>query len=331
MSNDLHMHQFFMRRCLHIAQNGLGSAAPNPMVGAVLARSGQIVAEGFHRRCGLPHAEVEAIGRVRQPSILKECTLYVNLEPCCHHGKTPPCTDLIIRMQIPRVVAAVSDPFGRVNGGGICQLRQNGIDVLTGVLEQEARTLNRRFFTFHTLRRPYVILKWAQTIDGFIDKLRPADAAPALVSGEAAHRLVHLWRTQEQAILIGANTALMDNPMLTARLCSGANPLRAVASAHTTLPPDLNIFNSEAQTLVLRTRSPVEMLNTLYQKQVQSVMVEGGAHLLQSFINEGLWDECRIFTSPQRFGEGAAAPRIAGRTAERRQAGGDWLEVLTRI
>jgi diaminohydroxyphosphoribosylaminopyrimidine deaminase/5-amino-6-(5-phosphoribosylamino)uracil reductase len=328
MSPDIHTHELFMRRCLQIAANGLGAAAPNPMVGAVVVHCGTIAAEGYHRTCGGNHAEVEAIHKITNPDILKSSTLYVSLEPCCHWGKTPPCTDLIIKSGIPRVVVATQDPFHKVSGGGIATLQKYGISVLTGILEDEAQTLNRRFFTYHTQKRPYVILKWAQTTDGYIDKHRSPQAPPAVISNAAAHRLSHLWRTQEQAILVGTNAAAMDNPLLTARLCYGKNPLRAVVDARSRLPHELRIFNADAPTIVLPTRNPAEMLALLYQQHIQSVIVEGGLRLLQCFIDHNLWDEARIFTAPQRFAGGVAAPTITGTTILRTSIGDNVMEIL---
>jgi diaminohydroxyphosphoribosylaminopyrimidine deaminase/5-amino-6-(5-phosphoribosylamino)uracil reductase len=328
MIQDFSAHQIFMQRCLQIAGNGLGSVAPNPMVGAVLVHRGQIVAEGYHRAYGLPHAEVEAIGKIKSSGILRECTLYVSLEPCCHYGKTPPCTELIIKSQIPRVVVATADPFPKVNGGGIEQLRNHGIEVLTGVLGNEARALNKRFFTYYTQHRPYVILKWAKTADGFMDKIRTAAEAPAVISNAQAHRLSHWWRGQEQAIMVGTRTALMDNPALTTRLCAGKSPLRAVVDAANKLPRTLRVFDNKADTAILPTRNIAEMLNILYEKQVQSVIVEGGAKLLQSFINSKVWDEARIITASQTMGKGIVAPSISGKTIQRQVLGDNVLEII---
>jgi diaminohydroxyphosphoribosylaminopyrimidine deaminase/5-amino-6-(5-phosphoribosylamino)uracil reductase len=259
----------------------------------------------------MPHAEVEAINAASQNSgaAMHHSVLYVTLEPCCHFGKTPPCTDLIIRSGIPRVVVATADPFPKVNGSGIERLRANSIEVTVGVMEREAQALNCRFFTYHTEHRPYVILKWAQTADGFIDRVRDG-GSPAVISSAAAHRLSHLWRTQEQAIMVGTRTALLDNPQLTARLCAGKNPLRVVPDADNKLPRTLQLFDNQAVTLVLGTRDVSEMLATLYEKQIQSLIVEGGAQLLQSFIRADLWDEARIITAPHRFGAGVAAPKL---------------------
>ncbi|GHU96421.1 riboflavin biosynthesis protein RibD [Bacteroidia bacterium] len=321
-------HHFFMQRCLQIARNGLGNVAPNPMVGAVLVHHGKIIAEGYHRACGLPHAEVEAIGQVNNHNLLKNSTLYVSLEPCCHFGKTPPCTDLILASKIPRVVAAVADPFHKVNGGGIERLQKSGVEVITGVLEQEAQHLNRRFFTYHTQQRPYISLKWAQTADGFIDKQRTPNEPPATISNAAAHRLSHWWRGQEQAIMVGTRTAFDDNPSLTTRLCAGKNPIRVVVDADGKLPKSLQLFDNQSNTIVIETRKVAAMLQILYDKGIQSVIVEGGAALLQSFISSGLWDEARVFVAPQQMGKGVAAPTLHGDTAATYSIGNNTLRLI---
>jgi diaminohydroxyphosphoribosylaminopyrimidine deaminase/5-amino-6-(5-phosphoribosylamino)uracil reductase len=298
------------------------------MVGALIVYEGKIVAQGYHRACGMAHAEVEAIGRVGDADILRKSTLYVNLEPCCHHGRTPPCSELIIRSGIRRVVTAMQDPCKKVNGGGIAALRQHGIEVVEGILHSQAMFLNRRFITFHSKKRPYIILKWAQSSDGYIDRLRSVDAAPERISGMAAQRLSHLWRTQEDAIMIGTNTAVMDNPMLTARLCYGRNPQRIVVDADDKLPRTLRIFGGDAPALKLHTRSASGMASALYDYGIQSVIIEGGAKLLQSFIDSMLWDEARIITSPKRMGSGAAAPCIDGNLMERQPIGDDVCTII---
>ena len=321
-------HETYMRRCLEIARNGLGCVAPNPMVGAVLVRGGKIIAEGFHRAYGLPHAEPEAIGKVSDRALLRECTLYVSLEPCSHFGKTPPCTELIIASQIPRVVVAATDTFPKVNGAGILRLREAGIEVAVGVLEREACELNKRFFTFHEKKRPYIILKWAQTADGFIDVCRTASEPAAKISNDEAHRLSHRWRTEEQAIMVGTNTVLMDNPALTARLWQGKNPARVTVDEKNVLPRTLNIFNSEAQTIVFDNADISVWLKELYERNIQSLIVEGGAQLLRSFIDAGLWNEARIFTSPQQFGKGVSAPIIDGVLRSEESLGDNVLRVM---
>lgn len=319
-----------MRRCLELAAKGLGHVAPNPMVGAVLVYEGRIVSEGYHERYGQAHAEVNALKDINDPAILQNSTLYVTLEPCSHHGKTPPCSDLIIAKGIPRVVVGSVDTNPLVGGKGIRKLEAAGIQVISGILDRENRTLNKRFFTFHEQHRPYVILKWAQTADGFISRdPLPASSADNWISGPESKALVHLWRSQEQAIMVGTNTALADNPQLTTRLVQGANPLRVVLDRQLKLPTSLQVFNEEADTLVFtehpkassgRTQyagidaaQPLipQVLHQLYQRQVNSLLVEGGTRLLQGFIDSGLWDEARVFVNPDKhFDKGIQAPGL---------------------
>ncbi|HCA82146.1 MAG TPA: bifunctional diaminohydroxyphosphoribosylaminopyrimidine deaminase/5-amino-6-(5-phosphoribosylamino)uracil reductase RibD [Flavobacteriales bacterium] len=337
-------HKQFMQRALELAASGSGLTAPNPMVGCVIVCEDKIIGEGFHQRYGGPHAEVNAIASVNDQELLLRSTLYVTLEPCSHFGKTPPCSDLIIEKGIPHVVVAVTDPHAAVNGKGIQRLREAGIEVDTGVLEKEARRLNKRFFSYHEKKRPYIILKWAQTTDGFIDKKR--DSAIAMqnrISGEESKLLVHKWRTEEQAILVGKNTVLFDDPQLTARLFSGPQPLRIVFDKHLELPAGKKIFNSDARTLILNAKKSGDEGNLLYHTidwsnalaslmellnsmQIQSLLVEGGSDTLQRFINEGLWDEMRIFHSPLRFAEGTPAPLVQVRESTFSAVGNDQLE-----
>lgn len=324
----------FMRRCLQLAQCGEAGAAPNPMVGAVIVCDGRIIGEGFHRRCGGPHAEVNAINSVREKHLLSRSTIYVSLEPCAHFGKTPPCADLIIRSRIPRVVIGCADPFAKVNGLGIKKLRDAGCDVTVGVLEQECRELNRRFFTFHQEHRPWILLKWAQSEDGYISPL-PAPpsgecfrggrdgggivAPPQGVSGEGAvffsnaltQTLVHRLRARSQAILVGTRTALVDNPTLTTRYWPGPNPLRLTIDRHDILPSTLHLKDGSTPTVVYTHESIEEILRDLYSRGIQSLLVEGGAKLLQSFIDAGFWDEARIETAPVRLGKGVSAPTLS--------------------
>lgn len=316
----------YMKRCLALAALGAGSASPNPMVGCVIVRGGRVIGEGWHRQYGGPHAEVNAIADAEangHSELLKESTLYVNLEPCSHWGKTPPCADLIIEKGIPRVVVGCIDSYCEVSGRGIAKMREAGIDVTVGMLEQECLHFNRRFFTAQNEGRPYIILKWAQTSDGYLDAVRPsAEVPPAWMTGEAARILVHRWRTEEDAILVGTGTAELDNPSLTARAWEGRNPLRVVLDRRLTLSPDLNLFDGEARTVLFTSEAykaeneakfaanpnvTVEtaedlqgILTILIGKpyRVQSVIVEGGAHILNAFIRAGLWDEARVFTAP---------------------------------
>ncbi|HBG69710.1 MAG: riboflavin biosynthesis protein RibD [Bacteroidetes bacterium GWF2_43_63] len=324
----------YMHRCHQLAENGFGKTEPNPYVGAVIVHQGKIIGEGFHERFGGPHAEVNAIASVFEKHLLKESTLYVNLEPCSHHGKTPPCADLIIQMGIPQVVVAMQDPNVLVSGNGIKKLRAAGIQVKTGILEEEAKWLNRRFVTFHTQKRPYIILKWAQTKDGFIDIDRSDPAAiqkDNWITGPELKTLVHRWRTQEQAILIGYNTLVNDNPQLTVREWTGRNPQRILVAD--TLPDEhYNIFGNDQKTIVF---NPIQnsitekaeyikldfdkdllknILNGLFEKNISSVMIEGGRQILESFISSGLWDEARVLIGNKMFGKGLPAPVLKAKT-----------------
>ncbi|MCC8062072.1 MAG: bifunctional diaminohydroxyphosphoribosylaminopyrimidine deaminase/5-amino-6-(5-phosphoribosylamino)uracil reductase RibD [Rikenellaceae bacterium] len=321
----------YMKRCLELAALGAGSASPNPLVGCVIVHQGRIIGEGWHRQYGGPHAEVNAVADAEANGhgpLLQESTLYVNLEPCSHWGKTPPCADLLIEKGIPRVVVGCIDSYCEVSGRGIAKMREAGIDVTVGMLEKECLHFNRRFFTAQNEGRPYIILKWAQTSDGYLDAVRPSAEIPAAwMTGEAAKILVHRWRAEEDAILVGTRTALLDNPSLTVRAWQGRHPLRVVPDRHLTLPPELNIFNGEAQTVLFTAASNKvaaksrfagkpnvsieifgdleDLLQALRREpyRVQSVMIEGGAQLLNSVIGTGLWDEARVFTAPMALNE----------------------------
>ncbi len=321
----------YMQRCIDLARSGLGFTAPNPMVGAVVVHQGRILGEGYHRRHGDLHAEVRAIEAVKNKALLKRSTLYVSLEPCCHHGKTPPCTDLIIREQIPRVVIGAVDPFDQVAGKGIARLSSFGCEVRVGVLKDACRQLNKRFFTFHEKKRPYVILKWAQTADGFIDVDRGSGAArrPTWITSEKLRMLVHKWRSEESAIMVGTNTAMKDDPRLNVRDWTGPSPLRVVLDRELRLPGGLKLMdNNEATIIINETREQrlkktryvalpfdeqllEQVMRLLYEEGRQSLIVEGGRQLLQSFIDQDRWDEARIFTGTQFFGRGIRAPQIS--------------------
>lgn len=320
----------YMKRCLDLAALGLGHTAPNPLVGSVIVHNDRIIGEGFHHVYGGPHAEVNAVDAVADKSLLSVSTLYVNLEPCSHSGKTPPCADMIIRTGIPEVVIGTSDPNPLVSGNGIRKLEQSGVKVITGVLQDQCRDLNKRFFTYHTKKRPLVILKWAQTSDGFMDVLRENAGVPEpnWISNEISRILVHKWRSEEQSILVGTRTALLDNPRLNVRQWSGNSPVRMVLDRNLRLPATLKLFDNSMPTLVFNalkdsqegltqyvrldfTGSVLgELLRYLYDKGLQSVFVEGGQKLLNSFLDENLWDEARVFTGPGMFGAGISAPVI---------------------
>ncbi len=315
----------YMRRCLQLAQNGLCNTAPNPMVGAVIVCDGRIIGEGYHVRCGEAHAEVNAVNSVSDPSLLERSTIYVSLEPCAHYGKTPPCADLLVQKGIPRIVIGCQDPFAKVAGRGIQKLRDAGREVVVGVLEAECRHLIRRFITFHTRRRPYITLKWAQSADGYIDLCRTG-GNPVILSNPLTSMLVHKLRAEHSAIMAGTRTALLDNPSLTVRHWYGPQPVRVVLDRTGSLPRTLHLFDGSAPTLVFTAaQGPAlpgveyiatdfgrdvlpQVLSTLYGRGLQSLLVEGGSTLLQSFIDAGLWDEIRIEESPVPLGSGIKAP-----------------------
>ncbi len=321
-----------MTRALELACLGGADVAPNPMVGCVIVFEGKIIGEGFHKKYGGPHAEVNAINSVKDQELLKQSTLYVTLEPCAHFGLTPPCSDLIVAKQIPKVVIGTIDPFAKVAGKGIEKLKKNGIEVEVGMLETECRSLNKRFFTFHEKKRPFVILKWAQTQDGFIDIARPPEefGEPTWITGDLALRLVHKIRSEEGAILVGRKTAEKDNPSLTVRHWCGKNPLRAVVDNQLQLPKTLHLFNQAEKTLVFNSitnaddnnlvfvklsdfqdRIP-QILDYLYSQNILSVIVEGGRQFLDSFIASNLWDEAHVFIGAKFFFNGVRAPQISG-------------------
>lgn len=320
----------YMKRCILLARAGLGRVAPNPLVGAVIVVDGRIIGEGYHACYGKAHAEVNAIASVRQPELLKRATIYVSLEPCAHHGKTPPCADLIIERGIPRVVVGCVDPFSQVAGRGIERLRAAGREVVVGVLQEQCLDLVKRFIMFHTHKRPYVILKWAKSADGFIDRLR-SGGTPAQLSSPLGRMAVHKLRSEVDAILVGARTALLDNPSLTVRDWSGKNPVRVVLASHHTLPDELHLLDGNTKTLIfslpgtpLRTEVKgvehivldstdnvlEQLLSTLHAKGLQTLLIEGGNRLLQSFIDRQLWDEARVEHTPILLEEGVEAPRL---------------------
>lgn len=320
----------YIARCIQLAKNGRCNAAPNPMVGAVIVHHDTIIGEGYHIRCGEAHAEVNAIRSVKDESLLKSSTIYVSLEPCSHYGKTPPCADLIINRGIPRVVVGCQDPFSLVAGRGIQKMRDAGIDVKVGVLEDECRQLIRRFVTFNTLKRPFITLKWAESADGFID-LHRTDGHPYIFSSPLSSMLVHKRRSEHSAILVGRRTALLDNPSLTTRSWYGKNPVRMVIDKELTLPTHLSLFDGSARTLVFTQREDTpslpnveyirlnfskdilpQMMEVLYQEKLQSLMVEGGSILLQSFIDSNCWDEAYIETSDAHLNDGVKAPTLIG-------------------
>ncbi|MDL2296354.1 bifunctional diaminohydroxyphosphoribosylaminopyrimidine deaminase/5-amino-6-(5-phosphoribosylamino)uracil reductase RibD [Bacteroidales bacterium OttesenSCG-928-B11] len=297
--------ELYMSRCLELAALGLGNVQPNPMVGAVIVAHDNIIGEGWHRKYGEPHAEINAFRTVEKKELLPMATLYVNLEPCSHFGKTPPCADAIIANEIPRVVIGNVDPNTKVDGKGVAKLQQAGIEVVTGVLDEECRNLNRRFFTYHQKKRPYVILKWAQTADGYMDVERSEDgsAPPYWITNQELKTLTHKWRSEEDAIVVGFNTWKNDRPRLTTRLFPGKDPQAFIAAqgAGEITPEPPFVFLSD---------QPADMLEELYEKKIQSVIVEGGRKVLDRFLEHGLWDEIRILVGDQQWGKGLPAPLL---------------------
>ena len=338
----------YMARCLELAACGRFGAAPNPMVGAVIVHNGKIIGEGYHRQCGGPHAEVNAVRSVEDERLLREATMYVSLEPCAHYGKTPPCADMIVEKGIPRVVIGCRDSFDQVDGKGIQKLRAAGVEVTVGVLEKKCLELNRAFFTYHGKRRPYITLKWAQSADGYIDKSRSAeenDEAVRFSTDETAVR-VHRLRALSDAILVGRRTAELDNPSLTTRLWPGNTPLRLVIDRKGALEKNLNLFDGTAKTVVFTEvfrdfegRENIEqvrldfgcdilpqMMEYLYEHKVQRLLVEGGTALLQSFIDNGLWDEAFVEEAPFELGSGVKAPNIGNELRkEKNESFGRWI------
>ncbi|MBS1949548.1 MAG: diaminohydroxyphosphoribosylaminopyrimidine deaminase [Cytophagales bacterium] len=334
--------EFFMQRALELAKLGIGHVSPNPRVGCVVVHHNKTIGESWHKKFGEAHAEVNALNTVADQSLLKESTVYINLEPCSHFGKTPPCTDLLIRHQIKKVVIATTDPNPLVAGQGIKKLVNAGIEVVTGVLEKKGRELNQRFFTFMEKQRPYLILKWAQTQDGFIAQ---KNFESKWISNEFSRQLVHKWRSEEDAILVGAKTASHDNPELTVRNWSGRNPVRIVIDRFLRLPDHLHLFDKKIKTIcynvlkhenhgnLIYIRLPEnnfiqELVNDLYKQNIQSVIVEGGAQTIQSFVDAQLWDEARIFTSSRNFGDGIAAPVLKGNLADELPLESDTLKIF---
>lgn len=327
----MEMHAQYMRRALELAEWGRGNVSPNPMVGCVIVHDGQIIGEGFHKVYGGPHAEVNAVNSVKNPELLPESTVYVTLEPCAHYGKTPPCANLLVEKQVKKVVIAAFDSNPLVGGKGIQILKDAGIEVETGILEQEARAQNRRFFTQIEKKRPYVILKWAQTLDGFVAR---KDYSSKWISNSLSRQQVHKWRAEEDAILVGRNTAHYDDPSLNVRDWVGKNPLRLVIDRQLQLSPELKLFDHGIPTICYNLKKSEingnlewkklsskfeiqEILDDLQERKIQSLIVEGGSFLLNKFIESELWDEARVFTSQVKFLEGIKAPQISHPASER--------------
>ncbi len=335
-----------MRRCIELAKNGLGTTYPNPLVGSVIVYDGKIIGEGWHKKSGEPHAEVNALNSVKNKSLLSKSTIYVSLEPCSHFGKTPPCSDLIIENEIPNVVIGTVDPNLKVAGNGIKKLIEAGAKVTIGVLEAECKELNKRFFTFHEKRRPFVILKWAESLDGFIAPLEILrnGQKPVWITNEFSRQLVHKWRSEEQSILVGTQTVIDDNPKLDVRDWTGNNPIRIVLDANNRIPKDSHVFDNQVKTIIFsKSISPnneentifegidfeqnlaQQILHTLHKLQIQSVIIEGGRQTLQTFIDENLWDEVRLFIGNKPFNLGIKAPIITFKNIEKHSIDNDKL------
>ncbi len=335
----------FMQRCLRLAENATGKTFPNPMVGSVVVYNGKIIGEGFHQKAGLPHAEVNAILSVKNKEALELSTLYVNLEPCAHVGRTPACSKLIIDSGIPRVVIGCRDSYSLVNGKGIDMLKSAAVNVTLGVLEKESRELNRRFFTYHEKKRPYIILKWARTNDGFIDFERSATTPikPNWITDEYARMLVHKWRSEEQAVMAATDTVEKDNPKLNVRDWTGEQPVRIVLDRNLRLNQNLSVFDHSQKTIVFTERNKAgeenlefvkisfektfydDFLNVLYEREIQSVFIEGGAKFLQNLIDRNYWDEAREFIGNINFKKGLKAPVVPQLPEQRKSFSGNTL------
>lgn len=332
-----------MNRALQLATLGNYFTAPNPMVGAVIVHEGKIVGEGYHRVCGKAHAEVNAIHSVSNPSVLSESTMYVTLEPCSHFGKTPPCADLIVQHNLKRVVICNLDPFEKVAGNGIKKLKEAGIEVESRCLEKQGRYLNRRFFCFHEKKRPYIILKWAESKDGFIGKKEEQ----IWLTGNISKQLVHQWRAEEMAILVGKNTALLDNPKLTVRETAGKNPTRFLVDKNLEVPKDSKVYNGESNTIVLnsietkqeqnidyitinfKSSLPEQVSKICFDRNINSIIIEGGANTLQQFIDSNFWDEARVFSTKKKLDSGINSPKLNGKLESSDQLIDDVLNIYS--
>ncbi len=315
-----------MMRCIELAKKGLGTTYPNPLVGSVIVYNNKIIGEGWHLKAGMPHAEVNAIQSVSNQSLLKDSTIYVSLEPCSHFGKTPPCADLIIEKGIKNIVIGSLDPNPKVAGKGVIKLKEAGCNVVENVLKKECDELNKRFFTYHIKKRPFITLKWAQTQDGFIAPKNKEINKPVWITNKQSRQLVHKWRAEEQAILVGTKTVLDDNPSLTTRDWQGNSPIRIILDRNLKIPAESLVLDGNVQTIIITEKKSVnrenlifetinfsneisnQICDLLYRYKIQSVIVEGGAKTIQTFIDTNLWDEARAFTGKSIFKEGTKAP-----------------------
>lgn len=345
------IHEKYIKRCIEIAKNGLGTTAPNPMAGCVIVVDNVIIGEGYTSAYGGHHAEVNAINSVKNRELLKKATLYVTLEPCSHFGKTPPCSDLIIRHKIPEIVIGTVDTHSKVSGKGIEKLKNAGCEVVVGVLEAECKEHHKRFFTFHNKKRPYIILKWAETSDGFIAPEKKTEKKPVWITNELSRQLVHKWRAEEQAILVGTQTVIDDNPGLTVRDWTGKHPVRVVLDQHIGLSSNLNVFDTSAETIVITSKPEAgsqksevklatiawenkssiaqEICTVLHKMDITSVIIEGGSKTLQTFIDANLWDEARVFTGNIHFESGVKAPKLSGNLQSELKIVNDTLKIYT--
>ena len=335
-----------MLRCIQLAENGLGNTYPNPLVGSVIVYKNKIIGEGWHYQSGMPHAEVNAIASVKDQSLLKDSTIYVSLEPCSHFGKTPPCANLIIEKGIKTVIIGSMDPNPKVAGNGIKFLKDHGSNVVERVLEKECNKLNKRFFTFFQKKRPYIILKWAETSDGFISPKGKTEKRPVWITNKKSRQLVHKWRAEESSILIGTNTAIEDNPSLTTRDWEGNSPIRLVIDKSLKIPIDANVFNLRAKTIIITEvkkeneknviyelidfskNIATQIIELIYRYKIQSLIIEGGAKTLQTFIDKNLWDEARIIKGIPFFKEGIKAPFINGKICSELKIKQDTLKIV---
>ena len=332
-----------MQKCLELACKGIGNVSPNPMVGCVIVYNNKIIGQGYHKQYGFAHAEVNAINNVQDKNLLSKSTLYVNLEPCSHYGKTPPCANFIIKNKIQKVIVGCLDTFSKVAGKGIQKMRDAGIEVLVGVLNKESRELNKRFFTFHEKKRPYIILKWAESKDGFIAPIQ--HEKPFWMTCMKSKILTHHWRAEEDGVLIGRITAEKDNPLLTVREIKGNNPTRIVIDKNLKLSQSLNIFDLNAETIIFNELKSIRkhtntymkidfqnlidnMLNQLHKRNMHSVIVEGGAKVLQSFIASNLWDEARVFIANCKLESGIKSPKIKGKILSKLKIDVDYLKMI---
>ncbi|MGL2963229.1 bifunctional diaminohydroxyphosphoribosylaminopyrimidine deaminase/5-amino-6-(5-phosphoribosylamino)uracil reductase RibD [Flavobacterium sp. RSB2_4_14] len=325
------IHEKYINRCIELAKNGLGTTYPNPLVGSVIVYNNKIIGEGWHRKAGESHAEVNAINSVKDKSLLSKATIYVSLEPCSHYGKTPPCCDMIIASKIPNVVVGTIDPNSKVAGTGIKRLMENGINVTLGILEKECNELNKRFFTFHNKKRPYIILKWAESSDGFIAPLTKERKEPVWITNEFSRQLVHKWRSEEQAILVGTNTVIEDNPKLDVRDWTGKNPIRIILDRKGKISDDYFVKDKKTKTIsITEEENLTNSVNLIYESSIfdvklskkigdisynndiQSILIEGGSQTIQTFIDENLWDEARVFIGNKNLNNGIKAPVIKG-------------------